>query len=55
MAHPTPHRLPVTIWFEPAPLSDLRKLAVQEERSLSAQLRLLVARGLAAEYETEGE
>jgi hypothetical protein len=44
-------REPVTIWFKPPQLSDLRRLAEQEERSLSAQLRLLVARGLAAEYE----
>ena len=55
MAHPTPHRTPVTIWFEPAPLSDLRRLAVEEERSLSAQLRLLISRGLEAIYEETPE
>ena len=53
--HRAPHRMPVTINFEPSQLADLRRLALQEERSLSAQLRLLVARGLAAEYEPEGE
>jgi hypothetical protein len=47
------YREPVTIFFRPEMLADLRKLAAEEERSLSAQLRLLVARGLRAEYEEE--
>jgi len=50
-----PVREPVTINLNPSQLSDLRQLARQEERSLSAQLRLLISRGLRAEYEVEGE
>ena len=48
-------REPVTVNFRPEQLADLRKLADQEERTLSAQVRHLVARGLEATYEVEAE
>jgi hypothetical protein len=36
--HRTPQRLPVTFNLEPQTLANLRALAAEEERSLSAQL-----------------
>ena len=42
-------REPVTVNFRPEQLADLRKLAEQEERTLSAQVRHLVARAEAAD------
>ena len=45
----------VTVNFRPEQLADLRKLAEQEERTLSAQVRHLVARGREATYEVEAE
>jgi hypothetical protein len=44
---------PVTINFPAAQVEDLRRLAEQESRSLSQQVRHLVARGLEAEFEPE--
>jgi hypothetical protein len=45
------HCQQVTVCLRPSQLDDLRKLAEQEDRSLSQLLRVLVARGLRAEYE----
>jgi hypothetical protein len=49
------HTAAVTVSFKPEQLEELRALASEENRSLAQQVRHLVARGLAAEYEPEGE
>jgi hypothetical protein len=48
-------REPVTVNFKREQLTNLRQLADQENRTLAQQVRHLVAKGLEAEYETEGE
>jgi hypothetical protein len=44
-------REPVTVNFRVEQVADLRRLAAEEERTLSAQVRHLVSKGLEAELE----
>jgi hypothetical protein len=51
LAKPEHRKEPVTVNFDPDKLASLRELAAQEERTLSGQVRHLVALGLEAAYE----
>jgi hypothetical protein len=51
----TERRQPITVNFEAEQLANLRRLAIEEDRTLAQQVRHLVVKGLEAEYEPAEE